>query len=94
MVTSVVFVKATMTSKELTTRETIGDVYCLNKNCNGEKCVLMDAHVTTPRSIDGFRKCGAWLLAYKVTFTLAGKVKTTKTDETRFLFAKKDQPVT
>ena len=83
------FVKATMTSQELTTREAaIGDVYCFNKNCKGEKWVFLDAHVTTLRSIYGCGKCGAWLLVHKVPFTLQ-RAKTTKTGETRFFFAKK-----
>ena len=51
------FVKATMVSKEFTTIEAIGDVYCFNKSCNGEKYKLLDCHKTTPRSIYGCRKC-------------------------------------
>ena len=45
--------------------------------------------VTTPRSIYGCDKCGAWLFVHKVPFTLQENVKTTKTEKTRFFFAKK-----
>ena len=88
------FVKATMTSKELKREAAIGDVYCFNKNCKGEKCWLVDAHVSTPRSIYGCGKCGAWSLVDKVLFTLKEHVKTTNTDETRLFFGKKEEPAT
>ena len=94
MVTSVDFVKATMTSKELTREAAIGDVYSLNRSCEGEKCVLQDAHVTAPRPIYGCGKCGARWLVHKVRFTLHEHVKTTKTDKTRCFFAEKDERLT
>ena len=34
-------------------------------------------------------KCGAWLFVHKVPFLLQEHVKTTKTDKTRFFFARK-----
>ena len=54
-----------------------------------EKCEVLDGYVTTPRSIQGFGKCGAWLFVHKVPFLLQDHVKTTKTDKARFFFAKK-----
>ena len=33
--------------------------------------------------------CGAWLFVHKAPFVLQGHVKTTQTDKTRFLYAKK-----
>ena len=39
-------------------------------------------------------KCGARSLVHKVPFTLEEQVETTKTDETRILFAKNHKPVT
>ena len=72
-------------------QEVIGDVYCPGKYCfNREKCESIGGYVTTPRSIYGCRKCGAWLFVHKVPFKLQEHVKTTKTDKTRFFFAKKD----
>ena len=72
-------------------QEVIGDVYCPGEFClNREKCESIGCYVTTPRSIYGCAKCGAWLFVHKVPFTLQEHVKTTKTDETRFFFAKKD----
>ena len=69
----------------------IGDVYCPGEYClNTEKCESISGYVTTPRSIYGCGKCGAWLFLHKVPFTLHEHVKTTKTDKTRFFFAKKD----
>ena len=69
----------------------IGDVYCPGKYClNTEKSKSIGGYVTTPRSIYGCGKCGAWLFVHKVPFTLQEHVKTTKTDKTRFFFAKKD----
>ena len=46
-------------------------------------------NVTTPRSIYDCGKCGAWLFVHKVPLSLQEHVKTTKTDKTRFFFAKK-----
>ena len=72
-------------------QEVIGDVYCPGKYCfNREKCESIGGYVTTPRSIYGCGKCGAWLFVHKVPFKLQEHVKTTKTDKTRFFFAKKD----
>ena len=69
----------------------IGDVYCPGKYCsNREKCESLRGCVTTPRSIYGCEKCGAWLFLHKVPFMLQEHVKTTKTDKTRFFFATKD----
>ena len=71
-------------------QEVIGDVYCPAKSClNGEKCKSIGGYVTTPRSIYGCDNCGAWLFVHKVPFKLQEQVKTTKTDKTRFFFAKK-----
>ena len=73
-------------------QDVIGDVYSPGKFClNREKCESLGGNVTTPRSIYGCGKCGAWLFVHKVPFTLQEHVKTTKTDKTRFFFAKKDE---
>ena len=72
-------------------QEVIGDVYCPTKSClNREKCKSIGGYVTTPRSIYGCDNCGAWLFVPKVPFKLQEHVETTKTDKTRFFFAKKD----
>ena len=72
-------------------QDVIGDVYCPGEDClNREKCKNIGGYVTTPRSIYGCDNCGAWLFVHKVPFTLQEHVKTTKTDKTRFFFAKKD----
>ena len=74
-----------------TIQEVIGDVYCPGEFClNREKCESIGGYVTTPRSICGCAKCGAWLFVHKVPFTLQEHVKATKTDKTRCFFAKKD----
>ena len=66
------------------------DVYCPGKYCsNREKCESLDGYVTTPRSIYGCGKCGAWLFVHKVPFTLEEHAKTTITNKTGFFFAKK-----
>ena len=71
-------------------QDVIGDVYCPGEYClNREKCESIGGYVTTPRSIYGCGKCGAWLFVHKVPFTLQEHVKTTKTEKTRFFFAKK-----
>ena len=71
-------------------RDVIGDVYCPGKYClNTEKCKSFGGYATNPRSIYGCDKCGAWLFVHKVPFTLREHVKTTKTDKTRFFFARK-----
>ena len=65
-------------------------VYCSGEfRLNREKCESLDGYVTIPRSIYGCGKCGAWLFVHKVPFTLQEHVKTTKTDKTRFFFARK-----
>ena len=71
-------------------QDVAGDVYCPGKYCsNRGKCKSIGCYVTTPRSIYGCGKCGAWLFVHKVPFVLQEHVKTTKTDKTRFFFAKK-----
>ena len=80
-----------MTSDDLT-REVIADVYCFDNNSNGEKCVLLDAHVNYPRCIYGYRMCGAWSLVHEVPFTLQKHVKITSSDKTRYCFANKAVP--
>ena len=73
-------------------QDVIGDVYCTGKYCsNREKCESFGGYVTTPRSIHGCGNCGAWLFAHKVPFMLQEHVKTTKTDKTRFFFARKNE---
>ena len=72
-------------------QDVIGDLYspvgyCLNR----EKCKSIGGYVTTPRSIYACDNCGALLFVHKVPFKLQEHVKTTKTDKTRFFFAKKD----
>ena len=72
-------------------QDVIGDVYCPGKYClNIEKCKSIAGYVTTPRSIFGCGKCGAWLVVHKAPFTLQEHVTTTKTDKTCFFFAKKN----
>ena len=74
-----------------TIQDVIRDVYCPDKYClNREKCESLSGYVTTPRSIYGCGKCGAWLFVHKVPFALQEHIKTTKTDKTRFFFDKKD----
>ena len=71
-------------------QDVIGAVFCPGKYCsNREKCESLDGCVTTPRSIYACGKCGAWLFVHKVPFMLQEHVKTTKTDEIRFFFARK-----
>ena len=44
-----------------TNQDVIGDVYCPGKYClNREKSECIGGYVTTPRSICGCGKCGAW----------------------------------
>ena len=72
-----------------------GDVYGPGKHrFNREKCESLDGYVTTPRSLYGCGKCGAWLLVHKFLFTLQEHAKTIKTDKTRFFFARNDELVT
>ena len=66
-------------------QDVIGDVYCPGKySSNREKCESIGSYVTSPRSIFGCGKCGAWLFVHKVPFMLQEHVKTTQTDKTRF----------
>ena len=67
----------------------IGDVYCPGEYClNREKCESIGGYVTTPRTILGCGKCGFWLFVHKLPFASQEHVKTTKTNKTRFFFAK------
>ena len=61
--------------------------YCVNR----EKCESLDGDVTTPGSVYGCQKCRVWLFINEVRFMLQEhlNLKTTKTDKTRFFFAKK-----
>ena len=71
-------------------QDVIGDVYCLREFClNREKCEYLGGFLSTPRSIYGCGKCGAWFFVHKVPFTLKEHVKTTKSDKTRFSSLKK-----
>ena len=73
-----------------TIQDVIGDMHCPGKYClNREIWESFGNYVTTPRSIYGCGKCGAWLFVHKVPFMLQERVKTTKTDKTRFFFPKK-----
>ena len=72
-------------------QDVLGDVFCPGEYClNRQKCKSIGGYVTTPRSIYGSDNFGAWLFVQRVPFTLQKHVKTTKTDKTRFFFAKKD----
>ena len=70
-------------------QDVIGDVHCPGFCSSREKCESLHGYVTTPRSIYVCGKCGAWFFVHKVPFMLQEQVKTTKTDKTRFFFAKK-----
>ena len=71
-------------------QDVIGDVYCPGKyRLNREKSESIGGYVTTPRSIYGYGNCGAWLFLHKVPNMLQEHVKLTKTDKTRFFFARK-----
>ena len=72
--------------------DVIGDVYWSGKYCfNKEKYESFEGYVTTPKSIYGCGKCGAWFFVRRVPFTLHGPVKSTKTDKIRFSCGKKNQ---
>ena len=46
-------------------QDVIGDVYCPGKCCsNIKKCESLGGYETTPRSIYGCGKCGAWLIVH------------------------------
>ena len=69
--------------------DVIGYAYCLGKFCsNREKCESFGGYVTTPTTIYDCGECGAWLFVHKVLSMLQEHVKTTKTDKTRFFFAR------
>ena len=71
-------------------QDVIGDLNCPGEFCsNRENCKSIGGYVTTPTSIFACDNCGAWLFVQKVPFKLQEHVKTTKTDKTRFFFAKK-----
>ena len=71
-------------------QDVIADIYCPGKYCsNREKCESIGVYVTIPRSIYGCGNCGAWLFVHKVPSLLKQHKKTTKTDKTRFFFARK-----
>ena len=71
-------------------QDVIRDVYCPGKYCsNREKCESFGAYVATPRFNYGSGKCGGWLFVHKVPLIIQEHVKTTKTDKTRFFFAKR-----
>ena len=71
-------------------QDVIGDFQCPGKYCsNREKCESLGGYETTPRSIYGCGKCGAWLFVHKVPIILQLHVKTTKTEKARFFFARK-----
>ena len=58
-----------------------GDVFCPGKYClNREKFESIGGYVTTPRSIYGCGKGGAYLFVHKILFMLQEHVKTPKTD--------------
>ena len=68
----------------------IGDVYCLGKYFSStEKSESLGGYVTTPRSIYACGNCGAWLFSHKFLFMLQEHLTSTKTDKTRFFFARK-----
>ena len=74
-------------------RNVIGDVYCPGEYCiNREKGKSFGGYVNARRSCYGCDNCGAWLFVHKIPSTLQEHVKTTKTDKTRFFFAKKMLP--
>ena len=56
---------------------------------SAEKYETLGANVTTPRAVYGCGNCGAWLFVHRVPFMLNEHLKRTKTDKTRFFFAKK-----
>ena len=73
-------------------QDVIGDVYCPGKYClNREKCETIGGYVTTPRSIYGCGKCGAWLFVHKAPFALQEHVKTTKQTKHVFSLPEKDE---
>ena len=63
-------------------------------------CVVLGSIVSTERrkiyrwlcNNSEIDNCGAWLFVHKVPFKLQEHVKTTKTDKSRFFFAKKILP--
>ena len=75
-------------------QDVIGDVYCPGNYCfKREKCESLGGYVTTPRSIYGCGKCGAWLFVHKVPFMLQEHVRTTQTKKHAFSLLKKGELV-
>ena len=71
-------------------QDVIGDVYCPGKYCsNMKKCDSFVVNVTIPRTIYACGKCGTWLFVHNFFFMLQEHPKSTKTDKTRFFFARK-----
>ena len=76
-------------------QDVIGDVFFPGEYCrNREKCKSIGEYVTTPRSIYGCDKCGAWLFVHKVPLTLQEHVKTTEQTKHAFSLLKRDELVT
>ena len=76
-------------------QDVIGNVYCPGEYfLNRENCEFFGGYVTTPRSIYGCGKCGAWLFVHRVPFTLQEHVWKTKSTKTRFFSANKYEFVT
>ena len=73
-------------------QEVIGDVYCPGEFClNREKRESIGGYVTTPRSIYGCGKCGAWLFVHKVPFTFTRARKDDKNTKHAFSLLRKDE---
>ena len=65
----------------------IGNVYCPGKYYfNRNKWESLDFYETSPRFIHGCGRCGAWLFAHKVPFTLHEQLMTSKL-QTRHVFS-------
>ena len=76
-------------------QDVVGDVYCPGEfYLNREKCKSLGGYVTTPISIYGCGKCGAWVFVRKVPFMLQENLKATKTDKRRFFCKRKIEFVT
>ena len=56
---------------------------------NSNRLTVMQ-QLPTLRSYYGYGTCGAWLYVHKVTFTLQGHVKTTKTADKLLFFQPKE----
>ena len=74
-------------------QEVIGDVYCPGEFClNREKWDSIGGYITTPRSIYGCGKRGAWLFVQKVPFTLQEHVRRQKQTKHAFSLLEKMLP--